>query len=110
MIRRPPRSTLFPYTTLFRSQAFLALLRSHPFLSRSSDLHAIAALALDPDSITAWYALGHSALADDGEFAMHCARRILQLDPRNIEARVLMYVAISKDDEKPGWHESAQRW
>src|SRR2546426_3839775 len=26
MIRRPPRSTLFPYTTLFRSQ------RVHPFL------------------------------------------------------------------------------
>src|SRR3712207_9537696 len=25
MIRRPPRSTLFPYTTLFRSQAFLPL-------------------------------------------------------------------------------------
>src|SRR2546422_6255570 len=24
MIRRPPRSTLFPYTTLFRSQAVLA--------------------------------------------------------------------------------------
>src|SRR5437899_4339692 len=23
MIRRPPRSTLFPYTTLFRSQCFL---------------------------------------------------------------------------------------
>src|SRR3712207_8399613 len=27
MIRRPPRSTLFPYTTLFRSQVLLAL---HP--------------------------------------------------------------------------------
>src|SRR5260221_8610586 len=25
MIRRPPRSTLFPYTTLFRSPALLAL-------------------------------------------------------------------------------------
>src|SRR3989475_5871382 len=25
MIRRPPRSTLFPYTTLFRSEGFLAL-------------------------------------------------------------------------------------
>src|SRR3712207_9063643 len=25
MIRRPPRSTLFPYTTLFRSDAVLAL-------------------------------------------------------------------------------------
>src|SRR5438309_8363698 len=24
MIRRPPRSTLFPYTTLFRSEAWLA--------------------------------------------------------------------------------------
>src|SRR5438128_9135073 len=27
MRRRPPRSTLFPYTTLFRSQGGLALLR-----------------------------------------------------------------------------------
>src|SRR3712207_9514789 len=26
MIRRPPRSTLFPYTTLFRSHAFLGFL------------------------------------------------------------------------------------
>src|SRR5256886_11666568 len=25
MIRRPPRSTLFPYTTLFRSQSYAAL-------------------------------------------------------------------------------------
>src|SRR3712207_8478437 len=25
MIRRPPRSTLFPYTTLFRSSGYLAL-------------------------------------------------------------------------------------
>src|SRR5258708_16726336 len=25
MIRRPPRSTLFPYTTLFRSHAFFAI-------------------------------------------------------------------------------------
>src|SRR5205823_10156793 len=28
MIRRPPRSTLFPYTTLFRSLVLLALLRT----------------------------------------------------------------------------------
>src|SRR2546426_6782352 len=27
MIRRPPRSTLFPYTTLFRSHARVALVR-----------------------------------------------------------------------------------
>src|SRR3712207_7562369 len=29
MIRRPPRSTLFPYTTLFRSRAVLELHRRH---------------------------------------------------------------------------------
>src|SRR5258708_26405746 len=28
MIRRPPRSTLFPYTTLFRSRPFLPCLRA----------------------------------------------------------------------------------
>src|SRR6201746_2897481 len=39
MIRRPPRSTLFPYTTLFRSQlwvsdiTYLELMRKDAFLS-----------------------------------------------------------------------------
>src|SRR5256885_10469223 len=31
MIRRPPRSTLFPYTTLFRSWSFTAVSRSCAF-------------------------------------------------------------------------------
>src|SRR5258706_5648330 len=30
MIRRPPRSTLFPYTTLFRSDGHLWFLRDQP--------------------------------------------------------------------------------
>src|SRR5438034_8539284 len=30
MIRRPPRSTLFPYTTLFRSQGGVCILRQQP--------------------------------------------------------------------------------
>src|SRR5256885_9614793 len=35
MIRRPPRSTLFPYTTLFRSRSFPVLrLNAQPMLSR----------------------------------------------------------------------------
>src|SRR2546427_9455493 len=41
MIRRPPRSTLFPYTTLFRSQRHLAAVRGRGML---------AGLALNPDS------------------------------------------------------------
>src|SRR5260221_1422460 len=34
MIRRPPRSTLFPYTTLFRSTYFPALSSHYDALSR----------------------------------------------------------------------------
>src|SRR3989442_5688976 len=32
MIRRPPRSTLFPYTTLFRSETALRMLERHAIL------------------------------------------------------------------------------
>src|SRR3712207_8477465 len=35
MIRRPPRSTLFPYTTLFRSAAVQVEERAYPLLSPS---------------------------------------------------------------------------
>src|SRR2546429_4635594 len=38
MIRRPPRSTLFPYTTLFRSQAFCLLRGRHLLLTDSAEL------------------------------------------------------------------------
>src|SRR3712207_6975717 len=38
MIRRPPRSTLFPYTTLFRSLPDRrALLRRGPFVGRGAE-------------------------------------------------------------------------
>src|SRR5258705_6388272 len=37
MIRRPPRSTLFPYTTLFRSQASSARL-SRPYYIASDNI------------------------------------------------------------------------
>src|SRR5690348_17951570 len=37
MIRRPPRSTLFPYTTLFRSDVGLGAVADHP---RAGEPHA----------------------------------------------------------------------
>src|SRR5258705_4785883 len=40
MIRRPPRSTLFPYTTLFRS-AVDELRRADPNLDHESPLHEL---------------------------------------------------------------------
>src|SRR2546430_12189908 len=42
MIRRPPRSTLFPYTTLFRSRARRARLR---------ESHARVTLGREPDRV-----------------------------------------------------------
>src|SRR2546422_10717022 len=42
MIRRPPRSTLFPYTTLFRSRQVLVLLCPRPI--NPSDLPTVPGL------------------------------------------------------------------
>src|SRR3989441_4408334 len=47
MIRRPPRSTLFPYTTLFRSR--LAFLMQEAF--GPSDIHLGAALASTAEAV-----------------------------------------------------------
>src|SRR3989449_5775695 len=54
MIRRPPRSTLFPYTTLFRSVSDLAS-RAAPIARRTAQ----AARAAEGDLDAAdWYELG----------------------------------------------------
>src|SRR3712207_8801561 len=56
MIRRPPRSTLFPYTTLFRSNLYgvsygtdlaLQILRDHPEGIRSVVLDSVVPPQLD---------------------------------------------------------------
>src|SRR5436853_1156132 len=44
MMRRPPRSTLFPYTTLFRSRGIF----EHLAQSRRNDLPRDAVLVLEP--------------------------------------------------------------
>src|SRR5687768_18482130 len=43
MLRRPPRSTLFPYTTLFRSLSTQAV---GPVLVKSTDVEAVTRFAL----------------------------------------------------------------
>src|SRR5258708_29537814 len=42
MIRRPPRSTLFPYTTLFRSRAYLDMVRARLPRNRPPAIHVVA--------------------------------------------------------------------
>src|SRR3712207_9008040 len=41
MIRRPPRSTLFPYTTLFRSSYLIAPMASMPGRSATAKAHGL---------------------------------------------------------------------
>src|SRR2546425_5929115 len=41
MIRRPPRSTLFPYTTLFRSLSEAGYLRSYQEHPTAENIHAV---------------------------------------------------------------------
>src|SRR3712207_7696339 len=49
MIRRPPRSTLFPYTTLFRSEGEQAGVSGAPVVEqRDGGLHHVAADAVLP--------------------------------------------------------------
>src|SRR5256885_2853663 len=66
MIRRPPRSTLFPYTTLFRSLSSLAP-RAHPtprgvsFLPQLLTFHkdngmpAVLVALINPDAVANFY-------------------------------------------------------
>src|SRR3712207_7808146 len=55
MIRRPPRSTLFPYTTLFRSDA----------LSRPIPLNEIAGLVRGPEQGAEIYLAARLAIDPD---------------------------------------------
>src|SRR2546430_6765971 len=48
MIRRPPRSTLFPYTTLFRSRRAALHARHHVRIAVVEDVHQLRALGLAP--------------------------------------------------------------
>src|SRR3712207_7957063 len=60
MIRRPPRSTLFPYTTLFRSSGIAPrLVEMHRLENEGDDLYHAAIAALfretnDPLTVIKW--------------------------------------------------------
>src|SRR5436853_5978059 len=49
MIRRPPRSTLFPYTTLFRSRSKFAQVRACPISSTNAQRVQITTARLRGD-------------------------------------------------------------
>src|SRR3989442_2483361 len=70
MIRRPPRSTLFPYTTLFRSRWLPAWVLGLALLPTSALPHAVlvkaipaqrAALAESPTRVELWRSEEHTS-------------------------------------------------
>src|SRR3712207_3532214 len=72
MIRRPPRSTLFPYTTLFRSDRLISML-GHGGLAEKVLVDAKMALSLPPErsfeegsALILTYATSIHALLDRG--------------------------------------------
>src|SRR2546427_10928405 len=82
MIRRPPRSTLFPYTTLFRSQA-------HPLSSRHSEAGESVRETIG-EGLELPVGQAHAA-ADDGDVLGPPACRVREHsvvgDPRVLERR-----------------------
>src|SRR3989441_13373883 len=71
MIRRPPRSTLFPYTTLFRS-----------FLPDRGDAHDVVEVRMrDPD--------GHRPRPRGGDLLQDQTRLLARIDDRALGGRVI---------------------
>src|SRR2546430_3281043 len=50
MIRRPPRSTLFPYTTLFRSRAFSCTVQVSVWIAKEHPPRPCGRSALHPEA------------------------------------------------------------
>src|SRR2546430_14459749 len=93
MIRRPPRSTLFPYTTLFRSQAREALEDTELEEGGERLLHALAGEEIEvPDRPAELVEAMVDVERDRLERRMHGQRIVEVLSPR--EDRVVARVAV----------------
>src|SRR5256885_4662787 len=80
MIRRPPRSTLFPYTTLFRSQGV-----TFPLAEAETHIHACRLMCLH----TMW--LKDKGLPHTAEAAMRSEEHTSELQsPCNLVCRLLL--------------------
>src|SRR2546430_14042218 len=107
MIRRPPRSTLFPYTTLFRS--YRQVLQTEPAsaaawngiglvlveLKRFPDARNafVRAVEADPEHAGAHYNLSFT-LSNLGEFdgALRATKRALELDPYYVSQKFALTI------------------
>src|SRR5258708_27069539 len=75
MIRRPPRSTLFPYTTLFRSE-LAETIRSHHRFSKTAIIFVSAIQMTDLDRIRG-YASGAVDYVDRKSTRLNSSHQII---------------------------------
>src|SRR2546427_1231054 len=95
MIRRPPRSTLFPYTTLFRSEAkkLIRLVggRAKVELSGGITLKNVRAYAKTGADYVSSGAITHSAVAVDVSFRLRSEEHTSELQSQsNLVCRLLL--------------------
>src|SRR2546427_4084935 len=81
MIRRPPRSTLFPYTTLFRSRRDAFALRGRPRAARASRRLAVDAA---PRGVAAHREIGRAHVELQSQSNLVC--RLLLEKKKKIDA------------------------
>src|SRR2546427_7472130 len=92
MIRRPPRSTLFPYTTLFRSQRQRQRQARHELLAIPHRLHLALGQAED----------GHFRSVDDGSEvrATDADRKSTRLNSSHSQISYAVFCLKKKKKEK----------
>src|SRR2546422_4505590 len=100
MIRRPPRSTLFPYTTLFRSHPRLAALRRGQHLFHLGDRHRREVLheQEEPDRKSTRLNSSHGYIS----YAVFCLKKKKEcerLPAWFLDIRVL-HCSVTKDAER----------
>src|SRR3712207_7238108 len=100
MIRRPPRSTLFPYTTLFRSQALLVV-RGRPALDHDVGDPALVVLHCEGS------VLAPGQLAGTGHDALRSEEHTSELQSRQyLVCRLLLE---KKEEMVPDTNSPARR-
>src|SRR5258708_18438193 len=81
MIRRPPRSTLFPYTTLFRSHLFLAAAYAQAGQLEEARAEAAEVLRINPGfTIERWKRLAVDKDPKDVEHRLDGDRKSTRLN------------------------------
>src|SRR3712207_7297930 len=86
MIRRPPRSTLFPYTTLFRSEAGDEIVEGRHILAQAGKRDAIVRIASPCRSVSDRKSTRLNSSHANISYAVFCLKKKKPL-PKNLQTR-----------------------